>query len=452
MLKDMKLSTDVTMMIEMYKLHNTELEDVNVIRKEELDYTDASIPYHESNRISCLDNWILSECANVNYAVDNSKELNKIINHNFTIPRDRIDEFNGSEVADPDRYSSSLDINVYIDDENMTCYMIDNASQSKKDDKLKVKTFTEVDYNDVDKLLKNILRLSKNNYIPTSNVVNNLRELWLHQIQNDLPDKDVELLDNPHIRDIILQVESEMKNYSNNIRVGISFEQLFDFFDEVANKKVTPKTNKVQQWITYSDTSSILNTVMSHQNYETLSDNFKLADTSDYKKIRSQFYKDSEFKRKYRINNVYTFGAEKPLKPNHKRIEGVHGTPNQTIMSIMLNGLQTNDELDNNKVNHVYTGSGLGKGIYFARPHQVSKSSNYTGYSQSEKNYLICADIDYEVGTEKVTHSYDGGADASQYSVIIANSVGISRGFDEILAPHGDNINIRYIVEIEVRH
>lgn len=452
MLKDMKLSTDVTMMIEMYKLHNTELEDVNFIRKEELDYTDASIPYHENNRISCLDNWILGECANVNYAVDDSKELNKIINHNFTIPRDRIDEFNGSEVADPDRYSSSLDINVYIDDENMTCYMIDNASQSKKDDKLKVKTFTEVDYNDVDKLLKNILRLSKNNYIPTSNVVNNLRELWLHQIQNDLPDKDVELLDNHHIRDIILQVESEMKNYSNNIRVGISFEQLFDFFDEVANKKVTPKTNKVQQWITYSDTSSILNTVMSHQNYETLSDNFELADTSDYKKIRSQFYKDSEFKRKYRINNVYTFGAEKPLKPNHKRIEGVHGTPNQTIMSIMLNGLQTNDELDNNKVNHVYTGSGLGKGIYFARPHQVSKSSNYTGRSQSKKNYLICADIDYEVGTEKVTHSYDGGADASQYSVIIANSVGISKGFDEILAPHGDNINIRYIVEIEVRH
>ena len=151
MLKDMKLSTDVTMMIEMYKLHNTELEDVNVIRKEELDYTDASIPYHESNRISCLDNWILGECANVNYAVDDSKELNKIINHNFTIPRDRIDEFNGSEVSNLDRYLSSLDINVYIDDENMTCYMIDNASQSKKDDKLKVKTFTEVDYNDVDK-------------------------------------------------------------------------------------------------------------------------------------------------------------------------------------------------------------------------------------------------------------------------------------------------------------
>ena len=33
MLKDMKLSTDVTMMIEMYKLHNTELEDIEVIRK-----------------------------------------------------------------------------------------------------------------------------------------------------------------------------------------------------------------------------------------------------------------------------------------------------------------------------------------------------------------------------------------------------------------------------------
>lgn len=452
MLKDMKLSTDVTMMIEMYKLHNTELEDVNVIRKEELDYSDVNIPYCENNRISSLNNWILGECANVNYAVDDSKELNKIINHNFTIPRDRIDEFNGSEVADPDRHSASLDVSVYIDDENMTCYMIDNACQSRENGKSRVTTFTEIDYNDVDKLLKNILRLCKNNYIPTSNVVNNLRELWLYQIQNDLPDKDVELLDNHHIRNIILQVEDEMKNYSNNIRVGISFEQLFDFFDEVANEKVTPKTNKVQQWITYSDTSSILNTVMSHQNYETLSDNFKLADTRDYKRIRSQFAKDDEFRRKYRINNVYTFGTEKPLKPNHKRIEGVHGTPNQTIVSIMLNGLQTNDELDNNKVNHVYTGSGLGKGIYFARPHQVSKSSNYTGRSQSKKNYLICADIDYEIGTEKTTNSYDGGTDASQYSVIIANSVGISRGFDEILAPHGDNINIRYIVEIEVRH
>src|SRR5699024_10855014 len=107
------------------------------------------------------------------------------------------------------------------------------------------------------KLLKNILRLSKNNYIPTSHVVKNLRELWLHQIQNELPNVDIETLDNKDIQHIIMQVEDEMKGSFGNIKIDVSFEQLFDFFDEVAKGKVTEKTNKVQQWITYSNTSGI---------------------------------------------------------------------------------------------------------------------------------------------------------------------------------------------------
>lgn len=449
MLKDMKLSTDVTMMIEMYKLHNTELEDIEVIRKEEIDYANMSIPYVETSRLKPLDNKILKEYADVDYQDVISKELNKITHHSFVIPKDRIDEFDGIKIEDKTKYSY-LEINVYIDDENETCYMIDNSNSINNVKKFKV--FTEINYQDVEKLLKNILRLSKNNYIPTSHVVKNLRELWLHQIQNELPNVDIETLDNKDIQHIIMQVEDEMKGSFGNIKIDVSFEQLFDFFDEVAKGKVTEKTNKVQQWITYSNTSGILNTVTSHQNYEKLSGKLKLATTDDYKKIRNNFYRDKGFKKAYRINNVYTFNNEKTLKPNHERIKGVHGTPNKTVMSIMLNGLQTNDELDNNKINHNYTGSGLGKGIYFARPHQVSKSANYTGHSVSKKNYLICADIDYERGTEKRTNSYDGGSDAHKYSVIIADSVGISKGYDEILAPHGDNINIRYIVEIEPRH
>src|SRR5699024_1632776 len=89
MLKDMKLSTDVTMMIEMYKLHNTELEDIEVIRKEEIDYANMSIPYVETSRLKPLDNKILKEYADVDYQDVISKELNKITHHSFVIPKDR---------------------------------------------------------------------------------------------------------------------------------------------------------------------------------------------------------------------------------------------------------------------------------------------------------------------------------------------------------------------------
>src|SRR5699024_10939918 len=80
MLKDMKLSTDVTLMIEMYKLHNTELEDIEVIRKEETDYANMSIPYVETSRLKPLDNKILKEYADVDYHDVISKEINKITN------------------------------------------------------------------------------------------------------------------------------------------------------------------------------------------------------------------------------------------------------------------------------------------------------------------------------------------------------------------------------------
>src|SRR5699024_12595038 len=126
-------------------------------------------------------------------------------------------------------------------------------------------------------------------------------------------------IDNKYVKCRIMQFEDGMKGSFCNSKIVVSFEQLFDFFDEVAKGKVTEKTNKVQQWITYSNTSGILNTVTSHQNYEKLSNKLKLATTDDYKEIRNNFYRDKGFKKEYRINNVYTFNNEKTLKPNHKR-------------------------------------------------------------------------------------------------------------------------------------
>src|SRR5699024_11703993 len=78
-----------------------------------------SIPYVETSRLKSLDNKILKEYADVDYQDVISKELNKITHHSFVIPKDRIDEFDGIKIEDEAK-NGSLEIDVYIDDENET--------------------------------------------------------------------------------------------------------------------------------------------------------------------------------------------------------------------------------------------------------------------------------------------------------------------------------------------
>src|SRR5699024_11752337 len=80
-----------------------------------------------TSRLKPLDNKILKEYADVDYQDVISKELNKITHHSFVIPKDRIDEFDGIKIEDEAK-NGSLEIDVYIDDENETCYMIDNSN------------------------------------------------------------------------------------------------------------------------------------------------------------------------------------------------------------------------------------------------------------------------------------------------------------------------------------
>lgn len=446
MLKNMKLSTDVTMMIEMYKLHKTEKEEIEHINKEviDADKQDVNMRRHfdpTSDRIGVYENNAYKQITDKNINEQVSKSLNKITCHGFILPTDRVREFNGNTLNDSAQ-QKYLYVYVIIDDEEQTCHMIDNSLGTK------IMTVTEFEHDDTEKLLRNILRRHEDNDIPDSNVVKKLRQLWLYQIEDKLPPVDIFEINNKHVKNIIQTVEKDLKNTNHDVP-HVSYKQLFEFFDEVANAYITQKTNKVQQWISYESLDSVLKMIISHNNFEHIQDKFDLCPKEDFEEVKHQMLKDREFKNKYQIQNVYKYNDEKPLKPNYERIKGIHGTQNQSILSILLNGLQTNDELDGNKIEHQYTGSGLGRGIYFARPHQVSKSANYTGHSHSQKNYLVYADIDYDRNNAKTISSYDGGSDAHKYSVVIGNRVGVSKGFDEILVPRSENINIRYIVEVE---
>ena len=174
-------------------------------------------------------------------------------------------------------------------------------------------------------------------------------------------------------------------------------------------------------------------------------------DKAEFEPYKQQLLEDDDFKNHFNIVDVYRM----PQLPNHNYNNGqakhmtlVHGTSNVSILSILKYGLLDNDSLDqiieqDSHIHSRYTASGLGRGIYFARLNQVSKSMNYT---HSDKvRYIFIADVAYTKIYE--THQYDGTNLANNCDLKYGKQVG-SHDRDEFVAKSYKQVNPLYMVAV----
>lgn len=174
-------------------------------------------------------------------------------------------------------------------------------------------------------------------------------------------------------------------------------------------------------------------------------------DEAEFAPYKQQLLEDTDFKNNFKIVDVYRLPQLTNHNYNHghaKHMTLVHGTSNVSILSILKYGLLDNDSLDRiiQQDSHIhvrYTASGLGRGIYFARLNQVSKSMNYT---HSDKiRYIFITDVAYTKIYE--THRYDGANLANDYDLKYGKHIG-SYNRDEFVAKSYTQVQPLYMVAV----
>src|SRR5699024_2695527 len=214
-------------------------------------------------------------------------------------------------------------------------------------------------------ILRNILRHQLNEKVSTSNVAKALRNFWLHQIQDELKASHTPTLGlSTELSEIIENIGDALTNNINNKKYTITYDELFEFFSEIKKGNLTEKTSKVQSWISYSSIGDVTDAIATHENFESIR-NIRLAPADVAKKITSKLLEDRTLKRKYQVGKILTVHDAPTPKKHEKVFRGVHGSTNGSFVSILLNGLRTETELRNQKIDHKYTASGLGSGVYF---------------------------------------------------------------------------------------
>ena len=143
------------------------------------------------------------------------------------------------------------------------------------------------------------------------------------------------------------------------------------------------------------------------------------------------------------IVKIYRIHQDKILDGHIKTL--VHGTSNISVLNILGQGL-----LDYNTLrrygarNYRYTGSGLGDGIYFARPDQIEKSLNYTGYS--EYSYVfICSVANHNIYDIK---HYNANLNSKNCDLVWGHAVG-SYDRDELVAKSPKQVRLEYVIKFK---
>lgn len=425
MLYEKNLNSEVTRVIEMNKVKDTPQEH---FKNEGIIEGDKIRVHVESEypRVSQYVNTFLKTIWDININnVDKSNALNHI-----THTKLKVQKSEGFEES-----------NIFVNTKENKTYVV---KVIKNENKYRYEGFIIPTYEDTDKYLRNVLRLQVDNEVPSSRTSNALRKLWLYQIQNELPEQvsETELI-NPYMSEIVQYLAEYMQSSDELAEAHITYRELFDFFDEVKNQYITEKTQNVQNWVAYSKANYVMQSYEMHECSEHLNQKFGRASIEDFNRIRRMIKKDKRFK--HEIKNIYKVNDARPKKQGMARFTGAHGSPNRTVLSILLNGLKSDKSLNKEGISHSYTGSGLGNGVYFTHLHQASKSANYTNEG-NDRRFLIIADVDYDENNVKYCKSY-GRIETHNYSLIHGVKVG-SYQYDEIVAPHDDQINIRFLVEI----
>ena len=302
-------------------------------------------------------------------------------------------------------------------------------------------------------ILHNLIKLQKNTDIDVTRSVDALTKLWSYQILERFNLKTENVFD--RMSGDFKELYEEISKYlsDRDIVVGknrtITFEQLFDYFDEISNGHITENTQSAQEFVNYRDKDSILKSVTLHENYTNISNTIRIIkdDEQVSKEIKRMIYSDKRFNKKIsKVSKIFKINDSKKSRKGHKKMTALHGAPNESVLSILLNGLKTPNELRRNKIKYRNTGNALGHGVYFTAHNQVTKSIQYT--SNYDKRYIIIADIEYDENNVYDNNNHYGQRiDTSKYSLIRAENIS-AWSYSEYVVPNSKQINIRYIVEL----
>ena len=287
-------------------------------------------------------------------------------------------------------------------------------------------------------------------------VLDNLRLLWSIQSKKD---KNIKYERNKtnelkEINSNLFKLFKDILNnvdYDNDILKDLTFKELVNFYYEfVVEHKLTIKTRNVQDWllinspkyISFNNDDKIYG-LAQHVNFDLLNNNFhKLnSNSKEFIKVKQKLFQDKYIRKDVKLKKVYKLDNQfnQDKKSGKYKIECIHGTKNMSVISILLNGFLDAEQLDKRHINHSYTASGLGKGIYFARLSQASKSINYSN------KYLFICDVVYN--TAKTVMSYNSNLKTNK-DIVIGSKVG-ANNIDEIVAKSPRNIYMKYLIEIE---
>lgn len=289
--------------------------------------------------------------------------------------------------------------------------------------------------------------------ISNDDLVDALQQMWRLQFNpNDCQQEKAQLKDelseHKALKALIKLVQKYIR-YENSASIVLTAYQLALFCTEVRKHHLTSETSSVQAWLLDSTeenenqnkTNDFYQHLKNDQNFNRLT-KMEIVDFKEIKSFVDQFEQSDINKNKFHVDLAIKLNHPAQTKeyPHHQTV--IHGTEMQNAISIALNGLMTNDELNNSNIDHTFSGDALGSGIYFTDPKKPERSLRF-GHN-GKYTCIFIADIGYH-DTFKTTKFNIRGINKNQ-DRIVATNVGMNIFTDEIVARNSDQVQLKYLI------
>lgn len=250
---------------------------------------------------------------------------------------------------------------------------------------------------------------------------------------------------------------------------ALTFGDIVSFYNEVQAGELTnlslPVLNQLASVTALNDDdqyslTDVISLYQHHDNYDNTVDHITPVEQKDYDWLTKMFNEDHWYRDEtdYQIDAIIKLDLPETRDlakyPDH--FTGIHGTNDESVPSILLNGLMNNEELQqfakkskSKLVKYDESGTALGVGVYFGRIDQVSKPLLYANGRAKDEAYLIIADVAYnKKSMQKIKWQSWTGEHNKSASLVWATRTGV-RGKDEVLTPITKNIKIKYILKLK---
>lgn len=250
---------------------------------------------------------------------------------------------------------------------------------------------------------------------------------------------------------------------------ALTFGDIVSFYNEVQAGELTnlslPVLNQLASVTALNDDdqyslTDVISLYQHHDNYDNIVNHIVPVTQHDHDWLVEMFNKDHWYRDEtdYQIDAIIKLDLPetRDLKKYPDHFTGIHGTNDESVPSILLNGLMNNEELQqftkkskSKLIKYDESGTALGVGVYFGRIDQVSKPLLYANGRAKDEAYLIIADVAYDKKSmQKIKWQSWTGEHNKSASLVWATRTGV-RGKDEVLTPITKNIKIKYILKLK---